>query len=134
VNVDNTDLRDFYFKFRSICKPPMEIIADLDIGQLWFYDGLALSVTCCLGEKHLLVAYGIYGPKEQAINQFTEAYSRLGDEEYKRPLGMFLVFAAREKDDGILYVRLFSPGDWSGLPYYKHALPQSKHKYPRGWE
>ena len=134
MNFDYSDIRDFYLDFRSICKPPMVKIADLEIGELWFYDGLALSVTCCLGEKHLLVAYDIYGPKEQAINQFLDAYSRLGDENLEPPQGMFLVFAAREKDDGILDVRLFSPGDWSGLPYYKHTLPQSKHKYPRGWE
>jgi hypothetical protein len=127
-------LKEFYYDFRSICKPPMVKIADLEIGELWFYDGLALSVTCCLGEKHLLVAYDIYGPKEQAINQFLDAYSRLGDEEYKRPLGMFLVFAAREKEDGTLDVSLFSPGDWSGLPYYRHTLPESEHKYPHGWD
>jgi hypothetical protein len=133
VNFDYSNLTDFYFELRSICKPPMVKIADLEIGQLWFYDGLALSVTCCLGEKFLLVAYDIRGPKDKAVNQFLDAYNRLGDENYQRPQGMFLVFAAREQENGVLDVSFFSPGDWCGIPY-KHPLPASNHKHPPGWE
>ena len=78
----------------------MEKFADLDIGELWFYDGLALSVTFFLGKYFLLVAYDIKGSKEKAINQFLEAYSRLGDENCQPPHGIFLVFAAMEKENG----------------------------------
>jgi len=30
-----------YREFREVCGPPMMKLALLDIGELWFYDGLA---------------------------------------------------------------------------------------------
>ena len=122
----------FYHRFRLACGPPMVRIASLDVGDLWFYDGLSLTVTACVGNRSLLVAYDTYGSQAEVASQFREAYEWLCGEHSEFLTDLHLVFAAREESSGELLVRRFDRGDWEGIPD-NIPLPPTEHDCPSGW-
>jgi len=109
-------MRSFYRAFRAACAPPMVRIASIDIGGLWFYSGLCLTITACLGERSLLVAYDVWGPRADVIAKFRLAHAWLEDQRNEPPEGLHLVFAARENPTGSLIVQRAQFGDWAGIP------------------
>lgn len=123
----------FYYAFREACRPPMVNIETLEVGELWFYRGLSLAVTACLGEKSLLVAYGTYGPREKVIADFHWAHAWLRGKRPDLPGNLNLVFGAFEEPSGELRVRRFAPGDWMGIPK-NVPLPPTEQERPLGWD
>ena len=107
-------------------------IASLDVGDLWFYDGLSLTVTACVGNRSLLVAYDTYGSQAEVASQFREAYEWLCGDHSEFLTDLHLVFAAREESSGELLVRRFDRGDWEGIPD-NIPLPPTEHDCPSGW-
>ena len=121
----------FYHALRAACGPPMVKIDTLDVGDLWFYDGLSMRITACIGERSLLVAYDATGDRDDVITKFRAARAWL-DGELSCPPPLHLVFAAREELSGDLVVWRLTPGDWWGIPA-NVPLPPTKRDYPPGW-
>jgi len=105
----------FYRAFRAVCGSPKVKIDTLDVGDLWFYDGLTMMITACLGERSLLVAYDTIGNRDDVVTEFRAAGAWLDGDLSHRPF-LNLVFAAREELSGNLFVRCLTPGDWWGIP------------------
>jgi len=122
----------FYPAFRGACRPPMVKLASLEVGELWFYDGLCLTVIACVGDKSLLVAYDPDRTRRKVEAQFRAAYAWLFGKRPNPPDDLHLVFAAREKRSGNLLVRRCIPGDWAGIPGCVPLEP-SRRKHPVGW-
>jgi hypothetical protein len=123
----------FYRAFRASCAPPMVNIETIDVGQLWYYDGLSLSMVACIGKNHLMVAYDTFKSRQDTIDQFRYGYSWLTQEGTDLPVYSVLVFAAYEEDSGNIVVRRLSPGDWSGIPQ-NIPLPATERIIPRSWD
>ncbi len=121
----------FYRAFRAACAPPMVQIASIDIGELWFYWGMGVAITACLGEQSLLVAYDTCKPREDVIAHFRAAHEWLQGRRPDAPEGLYLVFAAREDAVRGLVVQRASFGDWAGIPA-NVPLPPTKPP-PPGW-
>ena len=109
----------------------MVLIANSDIGELWFYSGLSLKIMACLGERSLLVAYDVWGPREDVIAKFRWAHAWLHGQRPEAPAGLRLVFAAREDAVCSLVVERFRVGDWAFIPDNVPLPPTAPP--PPGW-
>jgi hypothetical protein len=121
----------FYRAFRAACGPPMVKLDTLDLGDLWFYDGLSMMITACIGEKSLLLAYDTTGNRDDVVTKIRTACAWL-DGDLSHPPFLHLVFAAREELSGDPFVRCLTPGDWCGIPA-NIPLPPTKRDCPPGW-
>jgi hypothetical protein len=143
--VETAKGRTMYSLIRERCAPPMVLMSEVDIGEIWYYDGCSMAVLLCKGPQSLLVAY--YGGESNDDAEFSFRVAsewlqgdrdQLPDEPWYR---YELVYAAFERD-GRLAEPICDPGDWMGLGWVatdiftgepEVELPPRRSDVPYGW-
>jgi hypothetical protein len=128
---------EFYRKFRKLCAPPMNRITSLDVGELWGYNGLALTIVACVSPRSLIVAYDVCGTREGIEHTFRSANEWQHSDQDEIPDGFHLVCAVGEDPVEGLVVRHLVPGDWAGIARWDpncYPLPPNRLPLPQGWE
>ncbi len=59
-NMDSATFLPWYLGRRRICDPPMVKLFALEIGDLWYDNGLSLAILACMSESSLLVTYSAF--------------------------------------------------------------------------
>ena len=130
------ELPKFYHHVRALCRPPMVLLEELEIGELWFYD-YAARILACVDEDSVIIAY--YLPS-RGRDEVIASLIRIDDwllGDAPRPsrgeLNLGLAFAAVETSDGKIHAAEYVNGDWRGL-FGSSRLPDHESGRPRNWQ